>query len=66
MADDIYQRDIMEKRYADRAGSKERIVDKKIQDAHEAIRPTDHSPDSWQQLKDSLIQRPVPSVSADL
>ena len=48
------------------AGEKlRRVLDKKIQDAHEAIRPTDITrlPAA---IKDSLIQRPVPSVSADL
>ena len=52
---------------ADYASSSEKKKDngKNIQDAHEAIRPTDISrtPAS---LKESLSQRPVPTVSVDL
>ncbi len=46
-------------------GTKTKSADKKIQDAHEAIRPTDitRTPAA---MKDSSKQRSVPSVSADL
>ena len=40
-------------------------ADKNIQDAHEAIRPTDVSPYAGP-CKRISVQRPVPSVSADL
>ena len=64
MATELYQRDIMEKSICCR-GETRRVSGKKIQDAHEAIRPTDITrlPAA---VKDSLIQRPVPSLSADL
>ena len=47
------------------AGEQTKKNGKKIQDAHEAIRPTDITR-TPAMVKESLHQRPVPSVSADL
>ena len=68
-ADAMQRRAYIEENYGEEyvaAGAcQEKDNGKKIQDAHEAIRPTDidRTPS---EIKDSLVERSVPSVSADL
>ena len=47
------------------SGSTTAKDDKKIQDAHEAIRPTDITR-TPAMVKESSVKRPVPTLSADL